>query len=50
MFCDIDARGWLLNQLLLQKKNITGQFEDISPDVKTTGENCPGWLEYWGFG
>lgn len=41
---DIEAKGWLLNQLLLQKKNITGEFEDISPDVKTTGDDRSGWL------
>ncbi len=40
----IKAEGWLLNQLKMQKENITGQFENISPDVLTTGDKKSGWL------
>lgn len=40
----IKPKGWLKNQLEMQRDNITGQFEDISPDVLTVGEERSGWL------
>ena len=40
----VQAAGWLKNQLLLQAENVTKQFEALSPDCKSPGEDRSGWL------
>ncbi|MBQ7317172.1 MAG: glycoside hydrolase family 127 protein, partial [Clostridia bacterium] len=40
----VQAASWLKNQLLLQAENVTKQFESLSPDCKSEGDNRSGWL------
>ena len=40
----VQATGWLKNQLLLQAEQVTKQFEKLSPDCKSEGDNRSGWL------
>ncbi|MBP3571465.1 MAG: glycoside hydrolase family 127 protein, partial [Clostridia bacterium] len=40
----VQAASWLRNQLLLQAENVTKQFESLSPDCKSEGDNRSGWL------
>ena len=40
----VQATSWLKNQLLLQAQNVTKQFEHLSPDCKSEGDNRSGWL------
>lgn len=40
----VQALGWLKNQLLLQAENVTKQFEKLSPDCKSDGDSRSGWL------
>ena len=40
----VKAESWLKNQLLLQAEQVTKQFEKLSPDCKSEGDNRSGWL------
>ena len=40
----VKARSWLKHQLQLQADNITSDFETLSPDCKSEGEDRSGWL------
>lgn len=40
----VQATSWLKNQLLLQAEQVTKQFEKLSPDCKSEGDNRSGWL------
>ncbi|MBQ2807444.1 MAG: glycoside hydrolase family 127 protein, partial [Clostridia bacterium] len=40
----VQATSWLKNQLLLQAENVTKQFEHLSPDCRSEGDNRSGWL------
>ena len=40
----VQAASWLKNQLLLQAEQVTKQFEALSPDCKSEGDNRSGWL------
>lgn len=40
----VAAAGWLKNQLLLQAEEVTGKFEELSPDCKSEGSDRSGWL------
>ena len=40
----VQATSWLKNQLLLQAEQVTKQFETLSPDCKSEGDNRSGWL------
>lgn len=40
----VQATSWLRNQLLLQAEQVTKQFETLSPDCKSEGDNRSGWL------
>ena len=40
----VQATGWLKNQLLLQAEQVTKQFENLSPDCKSEGSDRSGWL------
>ena len=40
----VQATSWLKTQLLLQAENVTKQFEHLSPDCKSEGDNRSGWL------
>lgn len=40
----VKAESWLRNQLLLQAEQVTKQFETLSPDCKSEGDNRSGWL------
>ena len=40
----VQATDWLKNQLILQAKQVTQQFEKLSPDCKSEGDDRSGWL------
>ena len=40
----VKAESWLKNQLLLQAEEVTKQFENLSPDCKSEGDDRSGWL------
>ena len=40
----VKAESWLKNQLLLQAEQVTKQFEKLSPDCRSEGDNRSGWL------
>ena len=40
----VQATGWLKNQLVLQAENVTKHFEELSPDCCAEGEERSGWL------
>ena len=40
----VQATSWLKTQLLLQAENVTKQFEHLSPDCRSEGDNRSGWL------
>ena len=40
----VQAASWLRNQLLLQAEQVTKQFEALSPDCKSEGDDRSGWL------
>ena len=40
----VKATSWLRNQLLLQAEQVTKEFEKLSPDCKSEGDNRSGWL------
>ena len=40
----VQATSWLKNQLLLQVEQVTKEFEKLSPDCKSEGDNRSGWL------
>ena len=40
----VKAQSWLKNQLRLLADNLTGNFEQISPDCAVEGGNRSGWL------
>ena len=40
----VQATAWLKNQLLLQAEQVTEQFEKLSPDCKSEGDDRSGWL------
>ncbi len=40
----VQANGWLKNQLLLQAEHVTKHFEELSPDCKSEGDDRSGWL------
>ncbi len=41
---EVQAEGWLRNQLVLLAENMAADFESISPTVKATGDDRSGWL------
>lgn len=41
---NVKAQSWLKNQLRLLADNLTGNFEQISPDCAVEGGNRSGWL------
>ena len=40
----VKAESWVRNQLLLQARQVTQQFEKLSPDCKSEGDSRSGWL------
>lgn len=40
----VKAESWLKNQLVLQAREVTSKFEQLSPDCASDGSNKSGWL------